>query len=79
MIIDQNLLKALEALAKEGGARLRELASEQRRLRDENAKLRSEGARLKEEIRRAEAGLRLQVKVKARLQRLSQKLEGVVL
>ncbi|MEK7858128.1 MAG: hypothetical protein AAB320_03220 [Elusimicrobiota bacterium] len=68
-------LKELEALAAETAKLLNSLGAETRRLKETNARLDGENRRLKEELKAAALGLSRQERLRARLEKLSQKLE----
>ena len=70
-------LKKLESLVKEASEALQKTASENRALKEKLARLESEHKRAKEELREAKLTLARHERLKARLVKLSEKLERV--
>lgn len=70
-------LKQLEALVKQASDALRKSAAENRALREKLARLEAEHKRLKEEHRAAGLALTRHARLRARLLKLSEKLERI--
>ena len=73
----QQSLKALEVLVKQAAEALHKAFSENRALTDKLSRLDAEHKRLKEELREAKMTLARHDRLKARLVKLSEKLERV--
>jgi predicted nuclease with TOPRIM domain len=70
-------LKKLESLVKEASEALQKTATENRALKEKLARIESEHKRAKEELREAKLTLARHERLKARLVKLSEKLERV--
>lgn len=70
-------LKQLEALVKQSADALRQAAADNRALRARLARLEDEHKRSKEELREAKLALGRHERIKARLVKLSEKLEKI--
>jgi len=70
-------LQQLESLVKQASEALQKTASENRALKDKLARIESEHKRLKEELREAKLTLSRHERIKARLVKLSEKLERI--
>lgn len=70
-------LKALEALAVEAAKAITELGAENRHLKEAKTRLETENRRLKEELRQALVSSHRQDRLKARLEKLAQRLEKI--
>ena len=70
-------LKQLESLVKQASEALQKTSSENRSLKEKLAKLESEHKRSKEELREAKMTLARHERIKARLVKLSEKLERI--
>jgi predicted nuclease with TOPRIM domain len=77
MIAALQSLKKLENLVKEASEALQKTASENRALKEKLARVESENKRAKEELRDAKLTLARHERLKARLVKLSEKLERV--
>ncbi|HVA66141.1 MAG TPA: hypothetical protein VNK24_04360 [Elusimicrobiota bacterium] len=70
-------LKKLEALAESSAKKLRQLAEDNARLAKDAAKLEAENKSLKEQVKRLAAGASAQARLRARLLKISRKLEKI--
>ena len=70
-------LKKLESLVKEASEALQRTASENRSLKEKLGRIEGEHKRMKEELREAKLTLARHERLKARLVKLSEKLERV--
>lgn len=70
-------LKQLEALVKQSADALRQAASDNRALRARLARMEDEHKRAKDELREAKLALGRRERIKARLLKLSEKLEKI--
>lgn len=77
MINQLQSLQKLESLAKQAAEALQKASSENRALREKLSRLDAEHKRMKEELREAKMTLARHERLKARLLKLSEKLERV--
>jgi predicted nuclease with TOPRIM domain len=70
-------LKQLEALVKRASESLQKAGVENRSLRERLTRIEAENKRLKDDLRDARASLGRHERIRARLVRLSEKLEGI--
>jgi predicted nuclease with TOPRIM domain len=77
MITQVESLKKLESLAKQAAAALQSVSAENRALSEKLHKLEVEYKRVKEELREAKLTLARHDRLKARLVKLSEKLERI--
>ncbi len=70
-------LKKLESLAEASAKRLRQLSEDNARLTKQTAKLAAENQSLKDQVKRLMAGASSQARLRARLLKISRKLEKI--
>ncbi|MHB2025051.1 MAG: hypothetical protein ACYCPQ_00225 [Elusimicrobiota bacterium] len=70
-------LKKLESLVADAAGKIRRLLEENLRLSRAAAKLEAENKSLKDQVKRLSAGAALQTRLRARLMKISQKLEKI--
>lgn len=77
MLNSLNSLRQLEGLVKQASEALQKIASENRTLREKLARLEGDHKRLKEELHSSKEVLSRHARLRARLLRLSEKLEKI--
>lgn len=76
-MIQNSKLKALETVVVEAAKAITELGAENARLKEAKTRLETENRRLKEELRQALVSAHRQDRLKARLEKLAQRLEKI--